>query len=318
MTTCWVVTERGLTGTENQCLGVAQALGLTPVLKRISLREPWRTFSPYIRIANGMAFDRSSDKLEAPWPDLLIASGRKSVAASLFVKKMSGGKTFTVQVQDPRVSRNLFDLVAVPAHDPMRGPNVIVTDAAPNRITAQRLVEAAHRFENVLAHLPRPRVAVLIGGNSKVHSLTPTVMGDFGETLRKLAENGAGLMVTASRRTGDENLQILQAWLKDTGAYVWDGKGENPYEAFLADADHIIVTADSVSMASEAATTGKPVYRVDLLGGSKRFDAFHRHLEKLGVTKPFDGTLDCWPYQPLNDAQKVADAIRARAPHLGL
>jgi mitochondrial fission protein ELM1 len=106
----WIITE-GLAGTENQCLGVAEALGVTPEIKRVSLKQPWKLLSPYLGFEKAASF---APPLCGPWPDLLIASGRKSIAASRYIKKASGGKTFTVQIQDPRISLAHFDLVAVP------------------------------------------------------------------------------------------------------------------------------------------------------------------------------------------------------------
>lgn len=306
----WVLVERGLPGTENQCLGVCDALGVTPIIKRFSLKQPWKSVSPYINL--GINYGYVGDELIAPWPDVLIAGGRKAAGLALWIKKASKGKTFVVCLQDPRIKRRNFDLIAVPAHDPARGKNVLVTTAAPNRITQSRLNAARKAWEKLLKDLRRPRVAVLIGGNSKAYTLSATIAGGLGESLKKLAESGAGLMVTASRRTGADNIAILQAWLKDTGAYVWDGKGDNPYEGFLALADVILVTADSVSMTSEAASTGKPVYRIDLEGGGKRLNRFHAELELKGIAKPFLGAIENWHYDPLRDAALVAAAIREK------
>lgn len=303
----WVLVEKGLTGTENQCLGVCEALGVVPIIKRISLKNPWKTLSPYLNL--GIQYGYVGDRLQAPWPDVLIAGGRKAIGLALWVKSQNP-KTFTVCLQDPRVRRGAFDLIAAPAHDPARGRNVFKTVAAPNRISKARLDKGRAIWADRFAHLPSPRVAVLIGGNSKVHALDATIAGGLGENLRKLAAGGAGLMVTASRRTGPENLGILQSWLKDTGAYIWNGQGDNPYDGFLALADYILVTEDSVSMMSEAASTGKPVYRIDLAGGSKRFDAFHRLLIDKKIVRVFDGRLDTWSYEPLNDAADIANVIR--------
>jgi len=306
----WILVERGLTGTENQCLGVCEALGVVPVIKRFTLRQPWKTVSPYLNLGINHGYD--GDQLRGPWPDLLIAGGRKAAGLALWVKRASRGKTFTVCLQDPRTHRGGFDLIAVPAHDPARGSNIVVTTAAPNRVTPQRLAAARDKWEDKLAHLRKPRVAVLIGGNSRAYSLNALTTSSLGEGLKKLAENGAGLMVTTSRRTGAGNLSILQSWLKETGAYIWDGQGDNPYEGFLALADHIIVTADSVSMTSEAATTGKPVYRVDLDGGAKRLKSFHTAMDECGITRPFKNRLENWQYKNLNDAALVAAEIKAR------
>src|ERR1700761_4695663 len=85
-TTCWVVTD-GKSGMENQCLGLAEALHLAPIIKRVKLRSPWRQFAPFLQVGLDMAFSRGGDSIAPPWPDLLIATGRHSVPASLYVKR---------------------------------------------------------------------------------------------------------------------------------------------------------------------------------------------------------------------------------------
>lgn len=300
----WVITE-GMAGTENQCLGVAESLGLTPFVFRVGLRQPWKTLSPWLGFERAATF---TPALSPPWPDILITAGRKAVAAARYIKKQSGGKTFTVHLQDPHVSSKHFDLLAVPFHDRMRGDNVIVTDGAPNRITDKQLAAAKEKFASRFAALPSPRVAVLIGGNSRTHQFTPDIMRELCARLKNM---NAGIMVTASRRTGAESMDILREGLP-TSAYLWDGTEDNPYFGMLAWADHVVVTGDSVSMISDAGTTGKPVHVVDLSGGSAKFDRFHAHMREIGVTRPFTGDLTPWTYPRLNDAGRIADAIKRR------
>jgi hypothetical protein len=302
-----------MAGTENQCLGVAEALGLTPVVKRVTLRQPWKSLSPWLGFECACTFIPA---LEPSWPDLLIASGRKSIAASRYIRKMSGGKTLTVQIQDPRTDPSQFDLVAVPAHDPTRGENVIVTTASPNRITAARLERAKTEFP-AFADIKTPRVAVLIGGTSKAYKMTRTITETLAEQLRALSTQ-AGLMITASRRTGAKNEKILREALSNTDAFIWDGSGDNPYFGFLAWADIILVTADSASMLSEAATTGKPVYMIELEGGAPRLNALHRNLMEKKIVRPFEGVLENWSYDAITDAQHVAHEIRKRLEARGI
>lgn len=308
MTSCWIVTE-GIAGTENQCLGVAEALGMMPEVKRIGLRQPWRLLSPYLAFESAATF--TGDPLTPPWPDLLIASGRKSIAASRYIKRASSGKTLTVQIQDPRISPDSFDLVAVPAHDPTRAENVIVTNAAPNRITPERLDEARRDFVHPFDHFQKPIVSVLIGGNSKAYKMPVSVMHKLAADL-KILTNNYSLAITASRRTGEENHKILTNALAGTDAWIWNGHGPNPYFAMLAWADFILVTADSVSMISEAATTGKPVYMIPLEGGTKRFDKFHDGLLEKGIIRRFDGNISPYSYERLDDAALVARKIREK------
>ena len=299
---CWVVTE-GMVGTENQCLGVAEALGLEPTIIKIGLKQPWKALSPWLGFEVNRAF---TSPLLPPYPDIVIASGRKSIAASRYIKKKSNGKCFTVQIQDPKVSSKCFDLVAAPHHDELRGDNVIVTHGAPNKLTPNKLAEAKKEFAPVFEKLKSPRVAVLIGGNSKTHKMTPDVTTKMVVQLKQL---DASLMITASRRTGEENMKVIKDELNAPQNYIWDGQGENPYLGMLAWADYIIVTEDSVSMMSDAATTGKPVYVIEMEGSSPRFDKFHSHYQGIGVSRPFDGNLQQWEYEPIFDAQQIAQRI---------
>ncbi len=312
--TCWVVTD-GKAGMENQCIGLAEALGLAPIVKRVKLRSPWKQLSPFLRHGLGYAHSRKGDPIAPPWPDLLIATGRASIPASLHIRRESragrGRGTFTVQLQNPVIDTSRFDLVVVPRHDGLTAPNVMTTRGALHRVSAEMLQKEAEKFAPHIAHLPHPRIAVLIGGSNSVYHLTPREMEPLAQQLANLTQSiGGSLMVTPSRRTGAENLAILQNALKDKPAYIWDGQGANPYYGMLALADYIIVTCDSVNMVSEACTTGKPVYVIDLPGGSDKFRRFHQSFRDDGLARLFQGKLENYNYPPLNDVQLVADRIR--------
>ncbi len=301
---CWVLTEN-LAGTRNQCIGVANALDIAPSIIDVQLKEPWKSFSPHLGFEQSWSY---APKLEGPWPDLLLTCGRKSIAAARFIKKTSGGKTFSVHIQDPKTSAKDFDLIAAAQHDRLRGDNVIVTTAAPNRITPEKLEQARAAFPQ-FGDLPGPRIAVLIGGKSKAYDMSANTMRNLCAQLKSI---DGSLMITASRRTGEGNEQILREGLKDANAYIWDGEGENPYLSLLAWADTILVTADSASMLSDAGTTGKPVYIIPLEGGGKRINALHQNLVNAHVARMFEGALESWSYRPLNDAQAIATEIKQR------
>jgi hypothetical protein len=300
---------------ENQCVGLAESLGIKPIVKRIKLRSPWKQLSPFLRFGLGLAHSAKGDPIAPPWPDLLIATGRASVPAALYVRRMSraaGGKgTFTVQLQNPVIDTSRFDLVIVPRHDGMTGPNVMTTRGALHRVSSDMLAKEAVTFAPQVAHLPKPHIAVLIGGANAVYQLTPHEMRPLAKQLVDLVKKqGGSLIVTPSRRTGDENLAILQDALKEVPSYIWDGKGANPYYGMLAVADTILVTCDSVNMVSEAATTGKPVYVIQLAGGSDKFRRFHQALRDDGATRPFEGVMEKWNYAPLNDVELVSERIQ--------
>jgi mitochondrial fission protein ELM1 len=72
------------------------------------------------------------------------------------------------------------------------------------------------------------------------------------------------------------------------------------------------VTADSISMISEAAATGKPVYVIELDGGSRKFARFHQAMRDAGITRPFTGAVETWRYTPPGDTERAAVEIRRR------
>ncbi len=310
----WVVTE-DLRGTQNQCVGVAECLGWPFEVKTISLNQPWKLFSPYLALEQKFTFN--GDSLEAPWPNLVIASGRKSIAAARYIKKQSKGQTFTVYIQDPRIAPKNFDLVALPAHDPTRGKNVIITNATPNRITENKLAEGRKNFP-ALGKLPSPRMAVLIGGESASYSFSEETAHKLADDLARIRqETGGSLMITASRRTPDHIQNILREKLKGKSVDFWDNTGENPYFGYMGHADTLFVTCDSASMLSEAATTGKPVYMIGLdpkTSKKTRLEKLQDTLIAQGAIRRFEGKFEQWSYSPLNDAQMIADAIKKALP----
>jgi mitochondrial fission protein ELM1 len=205
-----------------------------------------------------------------------------------------------------------FDLVVAPRHDGLEGPNVVTSSGALHRITPAKLAAARAPLDARLTGLPRPLVAVLIGGSSRHVRLTPAIVATVAAQLAALAQrDGAGLAISTSRRTGAAVRQVLAAGLAGTSAWIWDGSGANPYLAMLASADAILVTGDSVSMVSEAAATGSPVHVIEVEGAHPRLAAFHAALRARGATRPFRGRLERWSYPPLDDTARVAARVRA-------
>lgn len=308
---CWTLST-GEAGATSQALGLAEAIGLPFEHKTVHLRRPWHWLPGYCCpgvLRWGLTAD--SDSLAPPWPELLISCGRRAGTVSVALKRASGRRIRTVHIQDPQIPPRYFDRVVPPRHDGLVGPNVLPTRGALHRVTAAKLAEHAARHAALLQDLPRPLVAVLVGGTSRHGRFTPEDASRVGEQLATLArDTGAGLAVTPSRRTGAENVATLRAALAGVPHFFWDGSGENPYFGLLGLADHIVVTGDSASMVSEACSTGKPVYVIELQGHGRRLRVFHQELRREGVTRPFDGRLEHWRYQPVNDTPEVAARLR--------
>ncbi len=306
----WVLTD-GRPGHISQTLGLAEALTRDPIIKRIGLRTPYRQASPFLGWAGGRALAQGSADIAPPWPALIVTSGRSAIPIALAIRRATGGKTRLVNVQDPGYFRGRFDLIVVPEHDRLSGPNILGTAGALGRVTPARLAAAAAEFGPRFDHLPHPRVAVLIGGANAIYRTPPAVTERIGRDLASLAAGGAGLMVTFSRRTGPEMEGIIRTALAGSGAEIWDGAGANPYFAFLGLADHVLATEDSASMVSEAAATGRPIAILPLAGGSAKFARFHAAMRARGITRPFSGRLESWSYPPLDETARAAAAVRA-------
>ncbi len=307
--TCWVASD-GKIGIDNQCIGLAESLGLSPEVRHAELRFPWKQGFPYAPLPLGTASFTPVNVLVPPWPDLLITGGRTGAAISLFVKHASKGRTVTVQVQNPHMAPGKFDVLVVGEHDGLEeSGNVVTIKGALNRVTDAKIAEGMAKFPQ-LAALPGPRVAVLLGGTNRCYTFEKADAERLAGQLSALAQAGYSIMATASRRTGAENEALLRAALTAPNTWLWDNAGENPYFAMLGYADAILPTADSISMVSEAGTTGKPVYVVPLSGGDAKFRAFHEVLRQAGVTRPFAGKIETWNYVALDDTRKAASVIR--------
>jgi uncharacterized protein len=300
--TAWVLTN-GMAGFETQVLGVAEAMGLAPEIKRVAPPVPWRWAAPWGPAAQ-------AEEIAPPWPDLLIVSGRQSIPYARHIRARSGGKTFVAVLQDPRLSPTQFDFVWAPKHDRLAGPNVLSTLLSPHRLTSERLAAEAKKIMSAIAHLPRPRIAVLLGGSNSVYRLDETAARHIGHLLARAADQSrGGLMITPSRRTGPRALQIIRDCVRDKSHVIWDETGDNPYFGYLGSADAVIVTCDSVNMISEAAATGKPVHVIELKGGSSRSRRFLEGVYAQGAARPFKGRLESWACSPLNATWEIADAI---------
>ncbi|CAH1656627.1 conserved hypothetical protein [Hyphomicrobiales bacterium] len=309
-TTSWVVTD-GKIGDEGQCLAIAEALGLTPSVRRIAPRPPFSWAMPFGPIDPREAPSRPGSPVAPPFPDILIASGRRAIAYVRHVKRASRGRTFTVILKDPRTGAGAADLIWVPAHDRLRGPNVIATLTSPHRITAERLAAARSAPPSFLADLPKPRAAIVVGGDSRHHRFTPEDIARFAGLLGELAASGVSLMVTLSRRTPPALAKAVAEIVTRAKGYIWDGQGDNPYIALLALADSVVVTADSANMVAEAAVTGVPILVYEPSGGHRKIKALLEGLTSAGAVRPFAGRLEVGAYLPLNSTVTIADAIAA-------
>ncbi|MDA7947431.1 MAG: mitochondrial fission ELM1 family protein [Hyphomicrobiaceae bacterium] len=299
---------------EVQVAGVAKALKADIKVKRVAPGGVWRLLAPWIGMDPRDGFGKEGGQFAPPWPDIVLATGRLSIPALRAIRKASP-ETYTVIIQDPRTGGSSADFIAVPAHDKLTGDNVMHTLTAPHKFLPERLSELRRKVPEDIASLPRPRVTIILGGPNAIYKFTGEDSARLGASLASLASLGASFLITVSRRTPDHALKVVEDATAKSPRLVWSGKGENPYEHWLAHGDMFVVTADSINMTGEACATGKPVYVFEPEGGSAKFDRFHESLRRYGATRRLPERfeqLESWTYAPLDSATQIAAEIERR------
>jgi mitochondrial fission protein ELM1 len=293
-----------IAGLRNQALGLAEAAGFTPELRTLRFRPGWDKIPTSLWFAPRWAVGREA--FAPPVPPVVMGCGG---AGARVAAALRGPGVKAVAIQHPRMGLAKFDAVLAGRHDGISGPNVIVTRTALHRVTAERLAAEAKIWAPVFAPYRRPLAAVLLGGANGRYRFGADEARVLAAQLCTVARD-YGLVITPSRRTAPDVLAILRAALEPMGAWIWNFTGENPYFGMLACADALIVTADSVSMVSEAVATSAPVYLARLPGRSTRIGRFMDDLTADGRVRDFAGKLELWNTKPLNDTEWAGAELR--------
>ncbi len=311
----WVLLD-DRAGNRAQSLGVAENLNIP--FKIIEIK-----YGPLIKLPNvilgaslmGVTSETKS-LLKAPWPKLVIAAGRRTAPAARWVKRQNGPTTRLVQIMDPGSGHVEFDLICRPTHDEGQSEsNIFEIPAAPHGFNAEKLTQIANNWAHPMGDLPTPRIALLIGGSTRRRNFTQDMAQRLcTQASAAAAKSNGSLMVTTSRRTGDVIGAVEASLSGNYQLHRWDDDAENPYAAYLATADAIIVTGESVSMCSEAVSTGKPVY---IFAPSELITAKHARLHQAllagGYARLFEGDVDLtWRPTPLVVADEIVAAIKDR------
>ncbi len=295
-----------LAGLRAQAQGLVEAASLQADYRIMRPRAPWSLVSP--KLWPGARRVVPAASLAPPTGDVLIGCGG---AAARLLAELRRPEHPAVIIQHPRLDPARFDLIIAAPHDRLSGRNVFIARTALHRITPSLLAEHAARWAPVFAERARPLVAVLIGGSNGRYRLNDATARSLAADLAAMIQRDhVGLVLTPSRRTSASARAILTEALAPLGAYIWDMHGENPYFGMLALADAIIVTADSVSMVSEAVATRAPVLLARLPGRSVRISAFMDDMVARGRARWFAGRLESWSTDPLNDTPAAAEALR--------
>ena len=190
----------------------------------------------------------------------MLAAGRKSVPAALWIRRASGGQTRLIHVNRPWAPLAWFDLVVTtPQYALPERDNVLVNllpfvpAVAPAPLPAS-LAELARR------RCPGPGRRCWSAATAGPSCSTKRPRRGSRPTVNaELRSVGGSAWVLDSPRTPAAAMAALERGLEAPAQIVRWGRDENAYAALLGLADRFIVTADSASMLTEALLTGRPV-----------------------------------------------------------
>lgn len=300
----WAVSEQKI-GTLSQCLGVGRYFDPTPLEKIIVPRHGLK------RLLAPPIFRRSE-----PEPDILISCGYRPEKPVLKAKRAFGNRPIAIHLQRPEIEG--YDCIFVSRHD--------WTDELSSRSNYFPMVGVPHRLSPHVIEERRPsaratyspddsKVAgVFVGGANGAYEYDQSALNSIVGAVTHLQEQGWRVLVSTSRRSSEATLEQLLR-LRSDRVQVWDGALPNPYLDFVAAADAYLIAKDSITMPCEALASGKPVYSLDLtkIQGPRleKFERFHSDLQQtLRLTRPFEGSLEPYDYEPLNEAARLSAIIR--------
>ena len=300
------------TGHNAQVLGLLERLGLPYEVKPLY-------YNHLASLPNGLLGPRlwhigNKAVIGPPWPRAVIASGRRTSLVARYIKRQSP-TTRIIQLMWPGLSSaREFDLLVTPQHDaPPPLPNIVTTMGVLHGITDDKLREQGGKWHAEFAKLPKPWVALLLGGDSKHGAFSTEDFQRLFTHAQRLAINGS-LLITTSRRTPHAQIEELLKTVETPHYYYrWTPKSENPYLGLLALADGIIVTGDSLSMCCEAAFTGKPLFISNPSSlMSPRHLELQRQLIQRGCARMLgaESRLDWEPKLTLDEAEKAANRVK--------
>ena len=261
----WVLLDNRM-GSVSQAKGVMQEIDTDrfDIITKELKYSRWAGLPNFIR-RNSLLGITNPEILNEKSPDIVLSTSRRTVPVALHIKKKNP-QTKLVQLMFPgKYGAKEFSKIFLPKHDDNKKilPNFYFTVGSPHKINRKTLIEAKQLWEDEFSSLPRPLTALIIGGSIKGKPFTTENALMLAQDVKALKERiGGSLLVTDSRRTGNEAEKAIMAVLKDIPAhtYLWGSNAKNPLIGYYACADNIVVTGDSVSMCCEACGTGKPVF----------------------------------------------------------
>ena len=302
---------QGMHGMISQVEGMAKALNTEYSHKIVRLSFPWNLVPPKFTPISEITLKDKTYLNEGETPDLIISCGRKSVIPSILFKKKNQ-KIFTIHIQDPKVGFKNFDAIIAPEHDNLSGDNVYSSKGAIHYITESEIKKAEPYLTNKIKS--QKLVSLILGGPNKYYSFNKDQLIEiFNEIKSKFISNGYKVIVIPSMRTPKISIELATKELSASG-YVINSVDKQAYLSALALVDYVVVTCDSTSMISEAATSGKPIFVAHMKPkkNNYRFKKFYRLFNEMGITRDLGDQIESWTYNKFNEAERIATIINSK------
>ena len=301
----------GMHGMISQVEGMAKALNTEFSHKIVRLSFPWNLIPPKFTPISAMVLKDKIYLTENETPDLIISCGRKSVIASIILKKKNK-KIFTIHIQNPKVNFKNFNVIIAPEHDNLNGDNVFSTKGAIHYITKSEINKAKPYLMDKIKS--EKIVSLILGGPNKYYSFNKEeLIKIFNVIKSNFISKSYKIVVIPSIRTPKIIIDLAIREFSDFG-YVANGVDKQAYLSSFALATNIVVTCDSTSMISEAAISGKPIFVAHMKAKRKnsRFKKFFKLFKDMGITRNLGENVESWTYNQLNEAERIAAKINGK------
>ena len=297
----------GLHGMVSQVEGLAKALDLDYFHEKVELNNFWKLIPPKFTPVKKFVF---KNNIQRDF-DIIISCGRKSVIASIFLKKNNKKKIKNIHIQDPKVNFQNFDYIISPEHDELKGDNILISKGAIHYLTSSEINEKKNYLLNRISK-EKKIITLILGGPTKYYAYSnQNILNIFSKISKQILNNNFQIIVIPSNRTPIKTIELAKKFFSEEHLII-EKVDKDAYLSSLGVADYIIVTCDSSSMISEAALTGKPIY-VAMIPPSKRDTRFHRFrklFKKMNIIREFEDKLEFWNYEKLDETKRIAYEIK--------
>ena len=259
----------------SQIEGLAKLISSSHLNFDVQIKSFFKNLPVQLIPASAKAY-QNIDQINIQSKVILISCGKKSVKASIYLKRKFKELVFNIHIQDPKSNHSFFDLIISPEHDQLKKPNNIST------------LLALHNINFDLNKEKTKTINFIIGGSNKYFKFNIDTQNKILNDLEYLSKISQ-VNVIPSRRTPHQFIKNLSKLNNHNINLFTDLFDPITYGNLLSESNMQIVTWDSISMISEAISseTGTFLYEFEEESCPERYQLFHQMLRQKGFLKSF-------------------------------